>query len=534
MDGGSAKSILISYPGVPDDINFESGGAHDEMFQSRDHGVEVPGCWVDVDVDLPSDSRRSAQFADPDHIREWKRNANLVVLWISGGTSDRVRDAQAAQLLVEGVTNSAPGTIRVGAARSADPSIPAPNVFGVDGLTATLADDLIRRPVLSTSEITFFAFSPDPPISPFMGIVQGLTYPNTRAGGQDAAAAILQNVSENPRLTQLLLSHRDALPPVWTVDQVLRYVFGSLAVTAMELDAGGGASRTVWRVFMAPTTENVKFHDAIRTAFAEISFATTWNNTGEVRADMECRVCPSIDHPSGLCPFPLVPGWMGGEVAADARAAVDVVTTEGTEAGDLVPTAVAVVAAAVVSFEFSSTCYTLPYVASKIEEDIACKRLKLFTTLDPDHPNSAGVTLVLNKDITNIEGVETWEIIPGRALLAKIPWYGEITLTVLAIYAPSGDMKLNKEFWDELTRIWTTQNLPVPDTVLGDMNIVEDAIDRLPHHLDDEAAVSALANFKYLLGLKDGWRMMNPDEKVYTYTHNNGAHSRIDRANTTV
>ncbi|KAF8177949.1 hypothetical protein K438DRAFT_1284342 [Mycena galopus ATCC 62051] len=249
--------------------------------------------------------------ADPDHIREWKRNANLVVLWISGGTSDRVRDAQAAQLLVEGVTNSAPGTIRVGAARSADPSIPAPNVFGVDGLTATLADDLIRRPVLSTSEITFFAFSPDPPISPFMGIVQGLTYPNTRAGGQDAAAAILQNVSENPRLTQLLLSHRDALPPVWTVDQVLRYVFGSLAVTAMELDAGGGASRTVWRVFMAPTTENVKFHDAIRAAFTEISFATTWNNTGEVRADMECRVCPSIDHPSGLCPFPLVPGWMG-------------------------------------------------------------------------------------------------------------------------------------------------------------------------------------------------------------------------------
>ncbi|KAF8217877.1 hypothetical protein K438DRAFT_2038136 [Mycena galopus ATCC 62051] len=233
-----------------------------------------------------------------------------------------------------GVTNSALGTIRVGAARTADPSIPAPNVFGVDGLTAMLADDLIRRPLLSTTEITIFAFSPNPPISPFMGIVQGLTYPNTRAGGQDVAAAILQNVSENPRLTQLLLSHRDALPRGWTVDQVLRFVFGSLAVTAMELDAGRGAS-TVWRVFMAPTTENVKFHDAIRAAFAEMSFATTWNNTGE----------------------PASPPTPGEEAVADVRAAVDA-EMEGTEAGDPVPAAVVAVVAAAVSFKLLA--YTGP------------------------------------------------------------------------------------------------------------------------------------------------------------------------------
>ncbi|KAJ6458208.1 hypothetical protein C8R45DRAFT_767801, partial [Mycena sanguinolenta] len=112
--------------------------------------------------------------------------------------------------------------------------------------------------------------------------------------------------------------------------------------------------------------------------------------------------------------------------------------------------------------------------ADEIEADLACKRLKLFTTIDPDpaRQNSAGVALVFNRDITNTEDIETWEIIPGRALLAKIPWHRKRVLTVLAIYAPADSMAANKNFWEELSQIWMTRVLPVPDMMLGDMNIV--------------------------------------------------------------
>ncbi|KAJ7711609.1 Endonuclease/exonuclease/phosphatase [Mycena metata] len=164
--------------------------------------------------------------------------------------------------------------------------------------------------------------------------------------------------------------------------------------------------------------------------------------------------------------------------------------------------------------------------ASDIEEE--CRRLKLFTSIDPEHPNAAGVAIVLNKDIANIEGIETWEIIPGRALLAKIPWHADRTITVLAIYAPASSMTENKKFWETLHKAWMTRILPVPDMVLGDRNIVEDAIDRLPHRTDDDEAVVALTRFKDLLGLKDGWRITNPDEKAYTFTSTSGSHSRLD------
>ncbi|KAJ7020566.1 Endonuclease/exonuclease/phosphatase, partial [Mycena alexandri] len=164
--------------------------------------------------------------------------------------------------------------------------------------------------------------------------------------------------------------------------------------------------------------------------------------------------------------------------------------------------------------------------ANEIEDE--CKRLKLFTSIDPERPNAAGVAIALNKDIANIEGVQTWDIIPGRALLVKIPWHGERTITVLAIYAPASSMVENKKFWETLHKVWMTRVLPVPDMVLGDRNIVEDAIDRLPHRTDDDEAVVALTRFKDLLGLKDGWRITNPDEKAYTFTSTSGSHSRLD------
>ncbi|KAJ7043839.1 Endonuclease/exonuclease/phosphatase [Mycena alexandri] len=157
------------------------------------------------------------------------------------------------------------------------------------------------------------------------------------------------------------------------------------------------------------------------------------------------------------------------------------------------------------------------------------KRLRIFNSIDPDHPNKGGVAVVLNRDITNTENIKVRRLIPGRAILVTIPWHNKLTLTVLAVYAPAGSPAENKAFWEELHRLWMTENLPVPDVMLGDMNIVEDAIDRLPHRTDDAGAAHALADFKRILELKDGWRMTYPDTKQYTFSRGTGSHSRIDR-----
>ena len=65
--------------------------------------------------------------------------------------------------------------------------------------------------------------------------------------------------------------------------------------------------------------------------------------------------------------------------------------------------------------------------------------------------------------------------------------------------------------------------------MLGDTNIVEDMIDRLPCHKDNTNATRALSELKELLQLKDGWRETNPTSTAFTFMQSStGSQSRID------
>ncbi|KIY53830.1 hypothetical protein FISHEDRAFT_54914 [Fistulina hepatica ATCC 64428] len=66
--------------------------------------------------------------------------------------------------------------------------------------------------------------------------------------------------------------------------------------------------------------------------------------------------------------------------------------------------------------------------------------------------------------------------------------------------------------------------------MLGDMNVVEDSLDRLPERRDNKEVVNALNELKRHFHLKDGWRSANPNERGYTYLQTAmGSQSRIDR-----
>lgn len=58
------------------------------------------------------------------------------------------------------------------------------------------------------------------------------------------------------------------------------------------------------------------------------------------------------------------------------------------------------------------------------------------TTLD-NKEHSAGVSIIINKQKLPTTNVRLQTIIPGRALLTMIPWRENLTLNVLAVYAPN-------------------------------------------------------------------------------------------------
>ncbi|KIJ38372.1 hypothetical protein M422DRAFT_106346, partial [Sphaerobolus stellatus SS14] len=119
------------------------------------------------------------------------------------------------------------------------------------------------------------------------------------------------------------------------------------------------------------------------------------------------------------------------------------------------------------------------------------------------------------------------ELIPGRALMLNLPWGERGDLTFLAVYAPN-EVGENARFWRELTKQWREKNLPKIDILLGDFNLVEDALDRKPPKADSTVAVEALQEFKATSLLIDGWQQTYPTRQFFTWT-SGSSESRLDR-----
>ena len=104
----------------------------------------------------------------------------------------------------------------------------------------------------------------------------------------------------------------------------------------------------------------------------------------------------------------------------------------------------------------------------------------------------------------NTDNITATMLIPGRAILAPIPWQDRQNINLLAIYTPNV-LKEIREFWKTITeKINTTPTLQ-PDIVLGNFNQVEDAIDRIPCRLDDLPMTEKLREFRTAHNLIDDW-----------------------------
>ena len=156
-------------------------------------------------------------------------------------------------------------------------------------------------------------------------------------------------------------------------------------------------------------------------------------------------------------------------------------------------------------------------------------RLKLFHSPLQETRNAAGVAIIINKGLLDASEIKCTTLIPGRAILAEIPWHAGSQIKVLNVYAPN-DVGENEILWERLNEITSDNPSLKPDIMLGDFNLVEDSLDRLPCHPDNPNAVAALGVLKGNLDLVDGWRRTFPDRRDYSHHHvPNASQGRIDR-----
>ncbi|KAH6914282.1 Endonuclease/exonuclease/phosphatase [Coprinopsis sp. MPI-PUGE-AT-0042] len=146
-------------------------------------------------------------------------------------------------------------------------------------------------------------------------------------------------------------------------------------------------------------------------------------------------------------------------------------------------------------------------------------RMKIYNTSEDNTTNARGVAIVVDHNLTKSGPIVIRKIVPGRALTTTIPWKnGREKLTFLAVYAPN-ERDQNAQFWSKLSGHFDQDEeiAPRPDFMMGDFNLTEDDIDRLPPRPDSEEAVEAIQILKQKLEMVDGWRMENPDKIMYSW-----------------
>ncbi|KAF6764366.1 Endonuclease/exonuclease/phosphatase, partial [Ephemerocybe angulata] len=161
-------------------------------------------------------------------------------------------------------------------------------------------------------------------------------------------------------------------------------------------------------------------------------------------------------------------------------------------------------------------------------------RLRIFNSPDADAPSRrGGVALILNTHKTQWKEADMKVLVQGRAILISLAWGEAAKLKVAAIYAPSGNNEVNKNFWTTLNTIWRRKPSLRPDFMLGDLNMVESGIDRFPASKDNDAVVESFQQMTSDRKLVDGWRLANPGGIDYTFSTRNtdrvNSRSRIDR-----
>ncbi|KAJ3728225.1 hypothetical protein C8R42DRAFT_572072, partial [Lentinula raphanica] len=177
------------------------------------------------------------------------------------------------------------------------------------------------------------------------------------------------------------------------------------------------------------------------------------------------------------------------------------------------------------------------HLDSKRREDIEQVHgatLKILFSKRQDTSNAAGIAFVLNKSITNIERLQTYEVVAGHALLLELDWHNNEKISLLGIYAPNASMQENAAFWEQVMNFFERNpRIRKPDLMLGDCNVVEESMDRLPMRNDMACAVNSLDDLKTSLQLEDGWRNTYPTTLKYTFMRvsqdRTKHHARLDR-----
>jgi hypothetical protein len=189
-------------------------------------------------------------------------------------------------------------------------SYKTPYSFLVYNVSEQQAITLLERRVWSSPAVTFSVSTLNPICSDYLFSIKGLTtldisevYNTVKEVWHDPTSLeFLQTICQNfsgPRKDHEIT--------------MLQQFISSLKVERLDTKLRGNTIAPIFNVYAnGPLIYSDNTWSQIRTFLTSRTYALQAQDIGTtVVAPFRCSICHAIDHPRGLCPFPVVEGWNG-------------------------------------------------------------------------------------------------------------------------------------------------------------------------------------------------------------------------------
>lgn len=186
----------------------------------------------------------------------------------------------------------------------------APFSFLIYNISNHQAQTLLKRQVWSLPTITFSVTTLNPICPKYMFTIQGLTTMD-KEEVYNSVNEVWHNQTSLLFLQQICQTYPDDLH-----DQVvhrLQRLVSSLELNRLDTKLRGNTIAPAFNIYAdGPLIENDKTWTRIRNFYTNHVYALKSQDLGRtVVAPYHCTICHLVDHPQGLCPFPLVENWNG-------------------------------------------------------------------------------------------------------------------------------------------------------------------------------------------------------------------------------
>ena len=114
--------------------------------------------------------------------------------------------------------------------------------------------------------------------------------------------------------------------------------------------------------------------------------------------------------------------------------------------------------------------------------------------------------------------------------MLKIKWLEACKTLLLNVYVSTTQTE-QQPFWDKVDTTRREKRLAHLEIVLGDFNVTEDKINRVPAQLDNKSATEALRKIHLNWEIQDAWRHMHPNDQSFTYWAKSGQQQIKSRLN---